>query len=104
VFGDECENDEMVRLNAIDGDFFLPFTTGLAALLLATSLVAVRTRVLPPWLGWVGIVLFVVFFTPVGFFAFGLSGIWVIVASALLYLRGESPAVAPRPTGPATPG
>ena len=91
-------------LNAIDGDFFLPFTTGLAALLLATSLVAVRTRVLPPWLGWVGIVLFVVFFTPVGFFAFGLSGIWVIVASALLYLRGESPAVAPRPPGPATPG
>jgi hypothetical protein len=90
-------------LNAIDNDFFLPFTTGLAVLLLATSLVAVRTAVLPSWLGWVGIVLFVVFFTPAGFVAFGLSGIWVIVASVLLYLRGETGAAAPRPAGPATP-
>jgi hypothetical protein len=90
-------------LNALDGDFFLPFTTGLATLLLATSVVAIRTSVLPSWLGWVGIVLFVVFFTPAGFAAFGLSGIWVIVVSVLLYLRGETAAVAPRPAGPATP-
>jgi hypothetical protein len=91
-------------INAIDNDFFLPFTTGLAVLLLATSLVVVRAKVvLPVWLGWVGIVLFVVFFTPAGFVAFGLSGIWVIVASVLLYLRGETGAVAPRPAGPATP-
>lgn len=87
-------------MNAIDNDFFLPFTTGLAALVLATSLLAVRAKVLPPWLGWVGIRLFIVFFTPAGFVAFGLSGIWIIVASVLLYLRGETAAVAPRPTGP----
>jgi hypothetical protein len=91
-------------INAIDNDFFLPFTTGLAVLLLATSLLVVRAKVvLPVWLGWVGIVLFVVFFTPAGFVAFGLSGIWIIVASVLLYLRGETAAVAPRPAGPATP-
>jgi len=35
-------------------------------------------------------VLFVAFFTPVGFVAFGLSGIWIIVVSVLLYLRDEA--------------
>ena len=75
-------------LNALDSDFFLPFTTGLAVLLLATSVAAIRASVLPRWLGWVGLVLFVVYFTPAGFIAFGLTGIWIIVASIVLYLRG----------------
>ena len=75
-------------LNALDSDFFLPFTTGLAVLLLATSVASIRARVFPRWLGWVGVVLFVVFFTPAGFIAFGLTGIWIIVTSILLYLRG----------------
>lgn len=78
-------------INAIDNDFFLPFTTGLAVLLIATSAAAIRTAVLPKWMGWVGVVLFIVFFTPAGFIAFGLTGIWIIGASVLLYLRGEGP-------------
>jgi hypothetical protein len=82
-------------MNAIDNDFFLPFTTGLAVLLLAASLGAIRAGILPKWLGWVGVVLFVVFFTPAGFIAFGLSGIWIIVASVLLYLRGAPARTAP---------
>jgi hypothetical protein len=75
-------------INAIDSDFFLPFTTGLAVLLLGMSVSAIRASVLPRWLGWVGVVLFVVYFTPAGFIAFGLTGIWIIVASIVLYLRG----------------
>ena len=90
-------------LNALDSDFFLPFAVGIATLVLAASLLAIRTKLLPPWLGWVGVVLFVVSFTPVGFLAFGLSGIWIIVASVLLYLRGETAAAAPAATGPGTP-
>jgi hypothetical protein len=90
-------------LNALDADFFLPFSTGLAALVFSSSLVAIRTKVLPTWLGWVGIVLFVVSFTPAGFISFGLGGIWIIVVSILLYLRGETAAVAPAATGPAAP-
>lgn len=77
-------------LNALDADFFLAFTTGVAALVLGASLLTLRTRLLPVWLGWVGIVVFVAFFTPVGFFAFMLSGIWIIVVSILLYLRDEA--------------
>jgi hypothetical protein len=87
-------------INAIDGDFFLPFSTGVVTLVLASSLAARRSKVLPSWLAWVGIVLFVVAFTPAGFFAFGLSGIWIIWVSILLYLRGEA---TPSVAGPATP-
>lgn len=90
-------------MNAIDSDFFFPFAIGIATLVLASSLLAVRTKLLPPWLGWVGVVLFVVSFTPVGFIAFGLSGIWIITASVLLYRHGETAAVAPAATGPGTP-
>jgi hypothetical protein len=91
-------------LNAIDSDFFLPFAMGIAALVLATSLWLVRTKLLlPTWLGWVGVVLFVVSFTPVGFLAFGLAGIWIVVVSILLYLReGTAPVRAPV-AGPQTP-
>jgi hypothetical protein len=74
-------------INAIDSDFFLPFTTGLAILMLATSLMTIKVGVLPKWMGWVGVVLFVVFFTPAGFIAFGLSAFWLIAVSVLLYLR-----------------
>ena len=87
-------------INALDGDFFLPFTTGLAVLVLASSVGAIRAGILPKWLGWVGVVLFVVFFTPAGFIAFGLTGIWIIVGSILLYLR-EAPAPTAPPASPA---
>jgi hypothetical protein len=91
-------------LNALDSDFFLPFTTGLAVLLLATSISAIRARVLPSWLGWIGIVLFVVFFTPAGFIAFGLTGLWIIGVSVMLYLRGApGPATSPPAASPGAP-
>jgi hypothetical protein len=77
-------------LNAIDSDFFLPFAVGIAAMILAASLWLIRTKLLlPTWLGWVGIVLFIVSFTPAGFAAFGLAGIWIIVVSILLCAREE---------------
>ncbi len=95
-YADDIRPAAAQALNAIDSDFFLPFTSGIAALVLATSLLAIRTKLVASWLGWVGIVLFVVFWTPVGFAAFGLSGIWIIVVSVLLYLRGgESAAASP---------
>ena len=90
-------------LNALDSDFFLPFAMGLATLILATSLWLLRNRsLLPTWLGWLGIIIFVISFTPAGFIGFGLAGIWIVVVSILLYLRDEtaiggSPAPATKP-------
>jgi hypothetical protein len=91
-------------VNAIDSDFFLPFAMGIAAMIFAASLWLVRTKsLLPTWLGWVGIVLFIVSFTPAGFVAFGLAGIWIIVVSILLYVRDEA-ASTPVPVGGPPPG
>jgi len=72
-------------LNALDSDMFFAFAPGIAILLLATALVARRTRLLPAWLAWVAFVIFVASFTPAGFIAFLLSGLWIIVVSVLLY-------------------
>jgi len=76
-------------LNALGADSFLLFTTGIATLVLAGSLIAIRSRLLPAWLGWTGIAIAIAMFTPVGFFAACLAGVWIVAASLLLFARGE---------------
>src|SRR5215208_4306618 len=81
--------DAMVALNAIDADDFFAFATPLGIMMLGAGGATLRAgAVLPRWMGWAAIVLFVVFFTPIGFAAFALSGIWIIMASVLMYQRG----------------
>ena len=78
-------------LNALWSNFFFPMVVGLGTLVLATSLAALRTRVIPVWLAWIGIVIFVVFFTPAGFIAFLVAGLWIIVISIILWRRETVP-------------
>jgi hypothetical protein len=91
-YGDNLSPVGAQALNALDGDFFLPFTVGLATMVLAGSLMTLKVGLLPKWLAWVGILIFVISFTPLGFIGFGLAGIWVIVVSILLFLRPAGPA------------
>jgi hypothetical protein len=80
--------DAMVALNAVDADDFFGFATPLGIMLLGAGCATLRGGApLPKWMAWVAIVLFVVFFTPAGFAAFGLTGIWIIIASVLMYQR-----------------
>jgi hypothetical protein len=72
-------------LNALWAEFFFPMVVGLATLVLATSLAALRTRIIPVWLAWIGILICVVFFTPAGFIAFLVSGLWIVIVSMLLW-------------------
>lgn len=103
-YAGDIQGSAAQAINAINSDFFLPYAMGIATLVLATSIWLVRTKLLlPTWLGWVGIILFVVTFTPVGFIAFGLAGIWIIVVSILLYLHGETAPVRSPVPGPQTP-
>ncbi|HEX3243477.1 MAG TPA: hypothetical protein VHQ97_10395 [Solirubrobacterales bacterium] len=101
-YASDIDASAVQAINAIDSDFFLPFVAGLATMILATSLWLVRNRsLLPTWLGWAGIIIFIVSFTPAGFIGFGLAGIWIIVVSVLLYLRDETTTVGsptPAPT------
>jgi hypothetical protein len=82
-------------LNVLDNNDFLPMAAGMGVLVLASGLSTVRHGGLPKWLGWVGVVIGVAAFTPAGFFAFLLSGIWVAIASILLTLGRQSTAPAP---------
>jgi hypothetical protein len=85
--------DAMVALNAIDADDFFGFATPLGIMLFGAGGATLRAgAALPKWMGWAAIVLFVVFFTPAGFAAFGLTGIWIIIASILMYQRSEASA------------
>jgi hypothetical protein len=92
--------DAMVALNAIDADDFFGFATPLGIMLLGAGGATLKAgAALPRWLGWAALVLFVVFFTPAGFAAFGLTGIWIIIASILMYRSSAVPAA---PAAPAT--
>ena len=58
---------------------------------------SIRTAALPKWLGWAALVLGIVYFTPAGFVAFGLSGIWIIIASILMFQRAGAPSATATP-------
>jgi hypothetical protein len=93
---DEIRPAAAQALNALDNDSWPAFAPPAAMFVLGGSLAAIRGALLPTWLGWAGVVLFVLAFTPAGFVSGLLALIWIIVVSVLLYLRGETeqPAVA----------
>jgi Domain of unknown function (DUF4386) len=82
-------------------------SVGLAALVLAVSVLALRTRVFPSWLGWVGVVDALAFLVAsyavattsdgiggVGFVAFIIWAIWIIVVSVIMFRAKEpTPAI-----------
>ncbi|MER6287396.1 hypothetical protein [Streptomyces sviceus] len=80
-------------LNAVNEDFFIPFVAGMGLMLLAVGLATVRAgdSPLPRWLSWAALALGVLVFIPwVGFFAFVLAGVWVLIASVLLGRRART--------------
>jgi hypothetical protein len=88
ALADQADEISPVAVQALHGfweAFFFPMVVGLGTLILALSLGSLRTRVIPVWLAWIGILLFVVFFTPAGFIAFLASALWTIVVSILLW-------------------
>jgi len=97
---DDVDPTATQALHALWNNDFLPFSMGLQILMLAAGLSIVRYGGLPTWLGWVAIVLGVAAVTPVGFFAFLLAGVWILIVSVMLTLRlraGAGPAAPPPP-------
>jgi len=96
ALADQADDISPVAVQALHGfweAFFFPMVVGLGTLILALSLAALRTRLIPIWLAWIGIVLFVVFFTPAGFVAFLASALWTIAVSVLLWRQEPAPSV-----------
>jgi len=82
-----------------DNDF-VPLAIGIAVFLVSIGSSILSTGLLPRWLGWVVLVVALISVTPLGFFAFPLTGLLVIVLSIWLTLRERS-ASAPPPPAPA---
>ena len=87
---DSVSGQALQALNALDNWSFFPFALGLGVMVLASGIVFVRARRgLPAGLGWTAIALGILQLTPLGFFAFLLSGLWVLIASIVLYTQWD---------------
>jgi hypothetical protein len=77
-------------------------SVGLAVLVLAVSVLALRTRVFPVWLGWVGVLDAILFLVAaysiastsdgiagVGFAAFIIWALWIIVVSVIMFRSND---------------
>jgi hypothetical protein len=71
-------------LNVLDNNDFIPAAAGAAVLVFSAGLAVLRHGGLPKWLGWIGILIGIVSFTPAGFFGFLAAGLWILIASILL--------------------
>jgi hypothetical protein len=88
-------------LNVLDGNDFIAAAAGVGLLTFAAGASAIRHGGLPGWLGWIGVVIGVLAFTPAGFFAFLAGGLWVLLASVLLTrARGTDSAVTSHASSP----
>ena len=86
-------SDDVVQtLSILNSDFFPILSGGLALAMLATGIAVIRHGGIPRWLGIVAVVLGIAAATPVGFFAFLATGIWVLIVSVLLYRTKDEPA------------
>jgi hypothetical protein len=95
---DDISAPQLQTIQAIWDNDFLTLALGVEVFLWAASLCVLRTGALPKWLGWVGIVLAIVGFTPVGFAAAIGAALWIVIVSILLALRERSGTVTPTTT------
>ena len=96
---EDVEPQAMQTMQAIWDNDFIPMAAGIATFMLSIGIFVLRYGGLPKWLGWIALVLGILGFTPVGFFAFMGAGLWVLIVSLLL-MRGDDSAPAAPPVAP----
>jgi hypothetical protein len=87
---DDVAPATLQTLHALEMDMFFTVAIGTAAFLLGSGVGALKSDLLPNWLGWAAIVIGVVALTPAGFFGFLALGLWTLVASAMLAMRART--------------
>jgi hypothetical protein len=83
---DDVDAAQIQTLQGVWDNDFIPFAIGFSLFNLGSGLSIVRHRSLPVWLGWLAIVIGIVAVTPVGFFAFPATGLWILIASVMLLI------------------
>jgi hypothetical protein len=86
---DDISPESVQTLQALWDNDFIPFAVGTLAFVWATGLSILRHGALNRWFGWSMIVFGVVAVSPLGFFAFMATGIWILVLSITLLVRGD---------------
>jgi hypothetical protein len=92
---DDIEPTSVQTLQALWDNDFLPFALGTQVLWFATGISIVRHGALPKWLGWVAIAFGIVSLTPIGFFAFLVGVVWILVVSIMLTMRARGGSAPP---------
>ena len=91
---DDLEPTQVQTLQALWDNDWVPLQVGITMFILASGISIVRHKSLPVWLGWTAVVIGVVGLTPVGWFAFMATGIWILIVSVML-LMSEGKAATP---------
>jgi len=91
-FTDEFQLDpDLARLVGSIGYLLWVSSTMVAGVLVAaTSVLALRTAVLPRWLGWVGLVAALALLVAIFFFPIFVLWAWVLIVSVFLILRTQT--------------
>ena len=86
IQADNMSPEAMKTMHAIWDAFFWPMHAGMATLVLAIALAALGSGLLPKWLGWVGVVAFVVAMIPAPTMFAGiiLSLLFMVITSVMV--------------------
>ena len=63
---------------------------GIGAMMIAASLAVVRTRSLPVWVGWIGVVAGIIALASIVFFPWFLIALWLLTASVILFMSSRA--------------
>lgn len=87
-------------LNVLGNDIFPALFIGMSVFLFANGLAIARTRALPRWVGWIGIVLGILAVVPAPTLMVAFFGVlaWVAVVSVLMFISEGRPSPAPAAT------
>ena len=84
--------DTAQTLNLLQSDLgAAALVIGVSIIMWAAAFTILRTKILPVWLAWFGLVIAVVALAgPLGFFAFIAMGIWILIVSFMMYRYEET--------------
>ena len=92
IQADNMSPEAMKTMHAIWDAFFWPMHAGMATLVLALGLAALSSGLLPKWLGWIGVVAFVVAMIPAPTMFAGiiLSLVFMVITSVMVTFAKNS--------------
>jgi hypothetical protein len=102
----KLHDGQVIRtINMFANNTFLPFLGGFCLFVVSAGLAVALSRALPAWFGWVGFVLGVLIFNPIGWVAAAVALLWTLASAIWMLARppvqgGASAAPSAATSGP----